>query len=351
MKINVAVLITFILLAGCARYVRNNSAPNSKAGGSSMLSVSGNKIVNGSNVAVRLTGVNIQGMENHPDGDSTMPAVYEAFDRWNSYVIRLTMSQGYWFGYGGADSTKYRNLVMQVVDEARNRGKYVILDLHWSDMGVWGKHNAQHKMPDNNSIIFWKSVASVYKNDPTVLFGLYNEPHSVTWDVWKNGGTVADDITYQSPGMQKMVQAVRDMGAKNICIVGGLDWAYDLTGIAKGYTLTDRNTAGDFTGNGIVYDSHVYPWKSNWDGAISIIENSYPILIGECGYLDRGGNEPYQTWTPKLLDWMDQHKYHWTGWALNPHNGPTLITDWNFKPTTEWGAYAKPRLLTYTGIP
>ena len=31
-------------------------------------------------------------------------------------------------------------------------------------------------------------------------------------------------------GHQALVDAVRDVGAKNVVIVGGLDWAYDLTG-------------------------------------------------------------------------------------------------------------------------
>lgn len=313
------------------------------------LKVSGNKIVNSTGDTVRLTGVNIQGLENNPYGDNTMLAVNEAFNNWNCNIVRVTLGQEYWFGYCGSDSTKYRNIVSQVVQEATDRNKYIILDLHWSDMGVRGQYNAQHKMPDDNSITFWKSVCSVFGNYFNVLFGLYNEPHSVTWDVWRNGGIVNDEgVTYHTPGMQAMVQAVRDAGAKNICIVGGLDWAYDLTGIANGYALVDRNTLGNYTGNGIMYDDHVYPWKNNWDTNVTCIAGSYPILIGECGYLDRGGNEPYQTWTPKLLDWLDEHQYHWTGWALNPNNGPTLIRDWNFAPTTEWGIYAKTKLLGYS---
>jgi endoglucanase len=318
---------------------------------SSELKVAGNKILNASGVAVRLTGVNCGSLEYNPSGENIMQAVQVAFDDWNSFVVRLPLNQHYWFGYGGANQASYRNLVTSLVEVASKRNKYIILELHWSGLGEWGKNIAQHRMPDDHSIDFWTSVTSLFKNNPAVLFGLFNEPYEVFWDVWKNGGSVTDKgITYHAPGMQPLVQTVRDAGAKNICIVGGLEWGYDLRGIANGYALTDRNTAGDFTGNGIVYDAHVYPWKNNRGAAVTVIANSYPILIGECGYLDRGGNEPYQTWTPGLLDWMDQNKYHWTGWCLNPNNGPTLIRDWNFNPTTEWGIYAKNRLLTYSGL-
>ena len=61
----------------------------------------------------------------------------------------------------------------QVVDEAAGHGAYVILDLHWSDAGEWGKQIGQHVMPDPNSVPFWRDVATAYKNAPAVLFDLY----------------------------------------------------------------------------------------------------------------------------------------------------------------------------------
>ena len=43
-------------------------------------------------------------------------------------------------------------------------------------------------MADTNSITFWSQVAAIYKNDGRVLFELYNEPHDISWTVWKSGG-------------------------------------------------------------------------------------------------------------------------------------------------------------------
>ena len=31
-------------------------------------------------------------------------------------------------------------------------------------------------------------AAEVYKNNPTVLFGILNEPHSINWANWRDGG-------------------------------------------------------------------------------------------------------------------------------------------------------------------
>ena len=46
--------------------------------------------------------------------------------------------------------------------------------------------------PDTRSEEFWASAAARYKNQPHVLFGIYNEPFNISWDVWKNGGVVTD---------------------------------------------------------------------------------------------------------------------------------------------------------------
>src|SRR5205085_1669167 len=139
-----------------------------------------------------------------------------------------------------------RQRVDEVITLIANRGKYVLLDLH------------QFGAPRQEHADFWKDAAAKYKDHPAVLFDLFNEPHGMTWEVWRNGGEVAEKkkageedafvsaedkakiaATRRSIGMQKLLDAVRETGAKNICLVGGLDYAYDLSGIANGYALKD----------------------------------------------------------------------------------------------------------------
>ena len=150
------------------------------------------------------------------------------------------------------------------MDLCAEAGCYVILDLHWSDAGEWGKQIGQHVMPDRNSLEFWKDLASTYKNHPAVIFDLYNEPHDVSWDVWLNGGQVTEKAfrrnpakTYEAVGMQALLDAVRATGAKNVVIAGGLDWAYDMSGFLEGKQLADP------TGNGVIYANHAYPFKGD----------------------------------------------------------------------------------------
>ncbi|MDP4090895.1 MAG: cellulase family glycosylhydrolase, partial [Bacillota bacterium] len=258
------------------------------------LHVEGNQIKNEKGESVRLLGLNRAGLEWESEDSRIISSVAAACDEWHANIIRVPLSQDRWFGHGpeqkGRDDQgmEYRQLVDKVVEEIFSRGKYVLLELHWSNCGQWGKYIGQHYMPDMNSVEFWKDAAERYKSHSAVLFGVYNEPHSVSWDIWRNGGSVTETFDYkkgkytedyETPGIQALADVIRSTGAKNIMVIGGLDWAFILDGIAKGYAIEDKGV------NGIIYDSHVYPWKTvDWDEAVTVIADKYPILIGELGH-------------------------------------------------------------------
>src|SRR5690606_35892894 len=152
-------------------------------------------------------------------------------------------------------------------------------------------------------------------------------------------------VAFESVGMQKLIDVIRETGAKNIVIVGGLDWGYDLSGIEKGFALDDKG------GNGIVYSTHVYPWKRDWEGKFLMLVDKYPLFIGETGaQVDRmpfippeRHEDPY-TWAPDMLGLIQKHKIHWTGWSFHPRAAPTVIADWDYTPTPYWGAFVKKAL-------
>jgi endoglucanase len=225
----------------------------------------------------------------------------------------------------------------------------VLLDLH------------RFGAPKQEHADFWKDAAAKYKNHPAVLFDLFNEPHGTTWEVWRNGGFVADkkkpadEDAFLSPeekakaapgfqgiGMQALLDAVRGSGAHNVVVVGGLDWAYDLSGIAQGFALTEHD------GNGIIYASHIYPWKRDWQGKALVVADKYPILLGEVGadvhkmdFIPKEAQEDPYTWVPDMLGLIQKYKLHWTGFSFHPKASPVMIEDWSFKPTPFWGDFAK----------
>ncbi len=323
------------------------------------LYVRGNKIVDGQGNIVRLYGVNCPSLEWTPGGDNMPEAVIEAFDNWDCNLVRLPMNQDFWFGYGANQNDEgkaYRELIDAIVNIAAERNKYIWLDLHWSNAGTeWGKYTGQHKMPDENSLTFWLSVAEAYKNHPNVLFGLYNEPYDVSWSIWKNGGEVSETlpvsggikretIKYKAVGMQTLIDAIRGIGANNIVIVGGLDWGFDLSRVTDpDYELVDTEE-----GNGIVYDTHPYPWKNkNWSHIIDKTGAKHPVIVGEFGIEadakdpTKPDNSQFKNYYETLINWIEEHQYSFAAWSFHPSAGPSIIENWQYDPTPYHGAYVK----------
>ena len=319
------------------------------------LKVEKTRVVNSRGERVRLRGVNAASLEWTSDGEGhILDTVKTAISDWRVNHVRLPLAQDRWFGKAREqkdDGQAYRALVKTIVDECAARGCYVVLDLHWSDAGEWGKRIAQHKMPDRNSVTFWKDAAETYKNHPAVLFDLYNEPHKVSWDVWLKGGEVqekdpksGEETTFEAVGMQALLDTVRGTGAKNVVIAGGLDWSYDLSGVLAGKTLSDPD------GNGVIYANHAYPFKGDtvarWVAKMEAATQTLPVIVSEFGSDPRGGaGLTGEQWVRQVLQALHDHKWDWTAWDLHPAAGPRLISDWKYTPTPHFGALVRSELL------
>lgn len=320
------------------------------------LKVSGNSLLDPNGKKVWLQGVAIDSLEWSLTGDAVVKSTQVAIDDWKANVVRIPVKDSFWFGKPekpSAPSQKdggaaYRKLVDSVVNTANARGAYAVIDLH------------RFRAPEQPHAEFWTDVANHYKDHPGVIFELFNEPHDLTWDVWKNGGPVTDKkksdsnaVTENSEklttthciGMQALVDAVRNTGAQNLIIAGGLDWSYDLSGILQGYALDDRH------GNGIMYSTHCYPWKSGWQKAFLDAAEKYPVFIGEVGceiepmpFIPKNLHEDPYTWAPDILGAIQQHHLNWTAWSFHTRSSPRVLLDWDYTPTPFWGAFVKQAL-------
>ena len=313
--------------------------------------------------AVRLTGVNVPGGEwtGTPQVEKIDRSVKWAIDNWDCNLIRLPVSVNGWTGnysYVYDGGIGYKNYIDSVIQIANEKGAYVILDLH-------------HYRSFNNEqyLTFWQEAATKYANNPAVLFGILNEPTGTPWEVWRDGD--GDTIT----GHQQVVEMIRDLGAKNIIVAGGLNYGYDLTGIADGYALVDQGSNNDESkaGYGIAYDAHIYNHKgvtaTNWDSKTGATRKQYPVIIGEFGWVNNSpaiGTLPVkdpddpslvENWVPAILAWLDDDatygsKASYAAYCMHMTSEPPLIeNDGNFKnddytypPTEKWGAPIKAHL-------
>ena len=161
----------------------------------------------------------------------------------------------------------YQQAILTEVSAAHQAGMYVILDLHWSAPGSQ-RALSQNPAPDtDHSPTFWQQVAGTFKNDNAVIFDLYNEPYSYwgteadPWKGWLNGDTQTQYVTggtpytvsasWQTAGMQQLIDVVRAAGAKQPILVNGLDWANDTTGWLA-HAPSDPV-------NQIIAGAHIYP--------------------------------------------------------------------------------------------
>jgi Cellulase (glycosyl hydrolase family 5) len=336
----------------------------SLAAAPSPLKVAGNQLLDGGGRPPRLRGVNCAGLEWSNDGGGRIRrTVAVAVEDWHANIIRLPLSQDRWFGRASGQEdggASYRQLVRQLVDYCSAHDAYLILDLHWSDAGQWGRHIGQHDLPDQNSVAFWKDLAPAFANDPAVLFDLYNEPTHITWDQWYRGGPITEHdkktgvtLNYEGVGLPALVATIRATGAGNVIVAGGINWAYELGGILRGREPADP------TGNGIVYAVHPYPHAyeglgretiAQWAARMERFAQVHPIIVTEFGSLasswpfPKGSGYDDERWNREMLGVLEAHRWNWTAWDFHVSAAPCLISDWNYTPTPQFGRWVQQAL-------
>jgi endoglucanase len=273
------------------------------------------------------------------------PEDFQLMAGWNSNVVRVALDQDRWLTGAALYDPNYTATVDQVIVWAEGVGLDVILDLHWSDRGDLtvvdsakqaAGNSQQQPMADVNSIEFWREVATRYRGDGRVLFELYNEPNSISWNIWQSGGTYGG---YQYVGMQTLYDTIRrDAQADNLVIVGGLDWSFDLSKVLS-YPIQGYN---------IAYAAHVYRaadaiglWTTNFGYLAQ--QNIAPVIVTEFG-----DNQPSPNctgaWDTSLLAYANQWSISWSAWAWYvPYpttlqslcSFPSLISDWTGTPSVQ----------------
>ncbi len=323
------------------------------------ISIQGNHFVNGAGQTIRLLGVNHPSSEyacvdgfGYNDGHQD-DADAAAVASWDATAVRVPLNEDCWLGINGQPNSSqgppqpltaagYQQSVEDYVKALNAHGLYAILDLHWTAPGA-AVANGQEPMPDSHSAVFWQSVAQTFKGNPAVVFDVFNEPfdptdpksgddpnpgHTVSWDCWVNGGcataayttndtgTVRTGSVYQVVGMQTLVDTIRNVGATQPIMVGGLDYANDLTQWADHAPNDPLNQeAASF---------HNYQGKSCdnvacWNAQIAPIAANVPVVTGEFdedNYTEpRCANHTPSTFDTDYMTWADQHGVGYLAWG------------------------------------
>ncbi|WP_205328310.1 cellulase family glycosylhydrolase [Glycomyces sp. YM15] len=156
----------------------------------SALSVEGNELVDAEGATVVLNGFNRTGTEwpcihgwGFVDGPVDDAAI-EAITSWNPNAVRVPMNEQCWLG-----RQAYRDFIDDWVTRLTEAGAYVILDLHWNAHGTEQAEARQKMANTDHSIGFWESVAVQFKDNPAVLYDLYNESHDISEECSRTAGS------------------------------------------------------------------------------------------------------------------------------------------------------------------
>ncbi|MEX0896337.1 MAG: glycoside hydrolase family 5 protein [Patescibacteria group bacterium] len=275
----------------------------------------GNRIYNSDGLPHQFVGVARPSLEWVQTGENISREDFAKMRQLGINLVRLPLNQQYYL-----QSEEYRRLVDRSVEWINSLGMAVMLDLHWSDKGGLDPVAEQQVMADKNSLIFWREVATLYKDNSEVIFELYNEPHDISPEVWLNGGPNEDG--FEAVGMQTMADLIRnEVGADNLIVVNGINWGYDHQPLAR------------VEGKNIIYGTHPYgqhPGKQirqDWDAHFGFLSADYPVMITEFG--DTSACEG--VFQKELVEYANEHSMSWVAWAWYPADCgfPSLIQDWS----------------------
>jgi hypothetical protein len=226
-------------------------------------------------------------------------------------------------------------------------------------------------MPNSSySADFWRSAAARFKNNPSVLFDMFNEPipnnnandatdlaAQRSWQCWRDGwaGGTCDAAQNsgtnpmsgsQVVGMQTLVDAVRSTGATNVIVLSGIQWGNTIWSSPTRNIVTYKPV--DPQGQ-LVASLHAY--ENTWcrdiacyDREVAPVAAQMPVIFGEFGNANAD-----TAMLNGLMNWADARGIGylaWT-WSIGDSSGFSqikLITSYNGTPN-QYGQVIRSHLL------
>jgi hypothetical protein len=320
--------------------------------------VSGNRFLDQHGEPVRLLGANRSGTQYACqegsgifDGPADDPSI-ERMRAWGMNAIRVNGNEDCWLGINGVDpayrGAPYRDALADYVHRVNAHGMYVIVDLHHSAPGTHKAVDQQPMADRDHAKTYWSSVAGYFKDDPAVVFDLFNEPYPddnrdsvAAWTCVRDGGT-CPGVGFTAAGMQELVDAVRAAGATNPILVSGPQYAGS---VSRWLEFRPRDPAGQLAASVHIYGKPLgspYDDPATWATALAPLAARVPIVIGEIGDTDCT-----HRFIDQLMPWADAHGISYLGWAwvaADCADEPSLIADDSGRPS-KYGVGLRDHLL------
>ena len=286
------------------------------------------------------TGVNLAGAEFSED---SLPGKYN-FD----YVYPTYTEVDYFIGkgmnifrlpflwerlqhnqFGGFDAAELARIT-SLVNYATGKGASVVLNPH--NYARYRGTVIGQGVPVDAFADFWRKLATRYKNNSRVIFGLMNEPHDISTEIWRDAAN-------------KAIQAIRNTGATNLILVPGNAWTGAQSWNQNWYGTSNATAMRGITdsGNNYAFEVHQYldsdSSGSNYTCVSKKIgsarlknftawlrQNGKRGFLGEFG---GGRNNTCYAALNDMLSYIDTNADVWLGWtywAAGPWWGEYMYT-------------------------
>lgn len=222
---------------------------------------------------------------------------------WYANTIRYQVMQDELVGVNGDKfNAKYMADIRTLTNYTLSLGLTVVLNAQTEQATGYG---ADESLPTHATRVFWEHIMAYYKDNPHVVFDLFNEPRRCTWPQWR-------------VSFQRLVSYIRRQGASNQIWVEGLWWGSTLRGMSL------------LRGGNIVYSFHKpggpWPYKTHanrrvWRQAFGFwARRGVPVVNGEFGNY-RGSfywhHHPVKT-VRRYLSFLAENHIGMLAWSLLP---------------------------------
>ena len=374
--------------------------------GTLAVSVAGSQLIDAWGNAIQLRGVNLSGMEgvgvqgwdlaDPTGGEMGQPfgPNWLAIQSWKANVVRIPLNEDSWLGLTCTDingdvrnadpGANYQQTLTNLIRGANDAGLYVILDLHWAAPGNLCPLFQGQMADADNSVAFWTSIANTYRNNPAVLFELFNEPYFTNdfqGNAWSylmfgtEGGPftgipaegVGDPLWYEDyqttwniASYQQLISAVRSTGAPNVLLIGSVAYTSELSGWLANMPSDPLNQMAaswhPYPTYGTTWGTPAYAQPQNSPQIFTEVQNilaaGIPVIITETGDQNSPGTgigagcalpANYSLCAPlvtTVVQFADQNGLSVLGWTWDLWYGASsfvLIQDDNGTPTDGYG--------------
>ena len=190
--------------------------------------------------------------------------------------------------------------------------------------------------PDQHTLALYHALDQLYANNPQVIFETTNEPKMNVGQryapnnieggaLWLNGGTATvDNISWNAPGVQQIVDQIRSDGASNLVLAEGSSWGENLL-TAEATPVVGTNVGYSYHGYRDPDNQPTYP--PNWDSEVAPVIGSnstyhYAGMLSEFGTTQSDVLPPVLIAASKYLQscitWTVNRGMGWAAWGWYP---------------------------------